>query len=76
MSTDRKMEFEENSAHQEGIISETYERARQVVHSRPPELKDLINTSKLIQKFLPKKTDIDKILDIINRRSERAHTCL
>ena len=34
----------------------------------PPELKDLIDTSKLIQKFLPKQTYIDKILDIIKRK--------
>ena len=32
------------------------------------ELKDLIDTTKLIQKFLPKQTDIDKILDIIQRK--------
>ena len=29
---------------------------------------DLVNTSKLIQKFLPKQTGIDKILDIIKRK--------
>ena len=34
----------------------------------PQELKDLIDTTKLIQKFLPKQTDIDKILDIIKRK--------
>ena len=28
----------------------------------------MIDTSKLIQKFLPKQTDIDKILDIIKRK--------
>ena len=31
-------------------------------------MKDLINTTKLVQKFLPKQTDIDKILDIIKRK--------
>ena len=31
-------------------------------------MKDLIDTTKLIQKFLPKQTDIDKILDIIKRK--------
>ena len=31
-------------------------------------MKDLINTTKLIQTFLPKQTDIDKILDIIKRK--------
>ena len=28
----------------------------------PQELKDLIDTTEVIQKFLPKQTDIDKIL--------------
>ena len=31
----------------------------------PQELTDLIDTTKLIQKYLPKQMDIDKILDII-----------
>ena len=34
----------------------------------PYKLKDLIDTTKLVQKFLPKQTDIDKILDIIKRK--------
>ena len=32
------------------------------------ELRDLIDTTKLGQKFLPKQTDIDKILDMIKRK--------
>ena len=32
------------------------------------ELKDLVDTTKLVQKFLPKPTGIDKILDIIKRK--------
>ena len=62
------MEFEENSPHQEGIISEIYERPDKTFKQEPPKLKDLIDTSKLIQKLLPKQTDIDKILDIIKRK--------
>ena len=31
----------------------------------PPELADLINTNNKVQKYLPKQTDIDKILKII-----------
>ena len=31
-------------------------------------MKDLIDTTKLVQKFLPKQMDIDKILDIIKRK--------
>ena len=34
----------------------------------PQELIDLVNTSKLVQKYLPKQTDIDKILDEIKRK--------
>ena len=34
----------------------------------PYELKDLIDTTKLVQKFLPKQMDIEKILDIIRRK--------
>ena len=45
-----------------------YERPDTSYVQEPQELKDLIDTTKLIQKFLPKQTDIDKILDIIKRK--------
>ena len=66
--SDRKVEIEDNSPFQEGIISYTYERLDTSYIQEPQELKDLIGTTKLIQKFLPKQTDIDKILDIIKRK--------
>ena len=65
---DRNVGIEENSPFQEGIISETYERPDTSYIQEPQELKDLIDTTKLIQKFLPKQMDIDKILDIIKRK--------
>ena len=65
---DRKVDIEENSPFQEGIISETYERPDKSYVQEPYELKDLIDTTKLVQKFLPKQVDIDKILDIIKRK--------
>ena len=65
---DRNVDIEENSPFQEGIISETYERPDNSYIQEPYELKDLIDTTKLVQKFLPKQTDIDKILDIIKRK--------
>ena len=65
---DRKVEIEENSPFQEGIISEIYERPNISYMQEPQELKDLIDTTKVIQKFLPKQTDIDKILEIIKRK--------
>ena len=65
---DRNVDIEENSPFQEGIISEIYERPDTSYIQEPQELKDLIDTTKLIQKFLPKQMDIDKILDIIKRK--------
>ena len=67
---DRIVEIEENShsPFQEGIISEIYERPNTSYIQEPQELKGLIDTTKLIQKFLPKQIDIDKILDIIKRK--------
>ena len=65
---DRNVDIEEDSPFQEGIISEIYERPDTSYIQEPQELKDLIDTTKLIQKFLPKQIDIDKILDIIKRK--------
>ena len=65
---DRKVEIEENSPFQEGIISEIFERPDTSYIQEHQELKDLIDTTKLVQKFLPKEMDIDKILDIIKRK--------
>ena len=65
---DRKVEIEENSPFQEGIILEIYDRPDNSYMQEPQELTDLIDTTKLIQKYLPKQTDIDKILDIIKRK--------
>ena len=65
---DRKIETDENSPFQEGIISEIYETPHTSYIQEPQKLKDLIDTTKLIQKFLPKQMDIDKILDIIKRK--------
>ena len=57
--------FEENSPHQEGIITETYISPDQSYIEKPDELTNLVNTSKLVQKYLPRQADIGKILDII-----------
>ena len=65
---DRNVDIEENLPFQEGIISETYERPDRSYVQEPYELKDLIDSTKLVQKFLPKQMDIDKILDIIKRK--------
>ena len=66
--TDPNIDFDENSSHQEGIISETYESPDKSYFREPHELADLVDTSKIVQKYIPKQTDIDKILDIIKRK--------
>ena len=40
-------------------------KPRSVCHKNP---RNLVNTSKLVQKYLPRQADIDKILDIIKRK--------
>ena len=62
------MDIEENSPHQEGIITKTYVAQDQSYFELPPELIKLVNTLKVVQKYLPQQTDIDKILDISKRK--------
>ena len=61
-------DFEENSPYQEGIISEIYKRPEKSQLVEPPELADLVNTDKVVQRYLPRQTDIDKILKVIQRK--------
>ena len=63
-----KIEIEENSPFQESIISEVYERPDKSYFQELIELKDLIDTNNIVQWFLPKQTDIDKILEIIRKK--------
>ena len=67
------IDFEENSPYQESIILETYINLDESYFERPQELIDLVDTSKLVQKYLPRQTDIDKILDIIKRKVLKLH---
>ena len=62
------LDFEENSSFQEGIMSETFQRLDRSFFQNPKELGDLINEENLIHKYLPKQTDIDKILEVIQRK--------
>ena len=61
-------DFEENSPYQEGIISEIYQRPEKSQLVEPLELADLVNTDKIVQRYLPRQTDIDKILKVIQRK--------
>ena len=61
-------DFEENSPFQEGIMSETFQRLDKSFFQDPKELGDLINKGNFVLKYLPKQTDIDKILKVIQRK--------
>ena len=61
-------DFVENLPYQEGIISEIYQRPDKSKIVDPPELIDLVNTERIVQKYLPKQTDIDTILKVIQRK--------
>ena len=65
MSPEIDLEFKENSPYQEGIISKTYQRPDKSYFQELKELENLINMCRLVQKFLLKQADIDKILKII-----------
>ena len=56
-------DFKENSPFQEGIMLETFQRLDKSFFQEPKELGDLINKGNL-----PRQTDIDKILKIIQRK--------
>ena len=62
------LDIEENSPFQEGIISKTIEGLDKMFFQKPKNLDDIIDTGNLIHKFLPKQTDIDKILHMIQRK--------
>ena len=64
----RDLEFEENSLYQEGIISKTYQRPDKSYFQEPQELENLVNMDRLVQRFLLKKADMDKILKIIQQK--------
>ena len=54
------MDFEENSPFKEGVVSEMYQRPDKLYFQKPQELDSLINTGRLVQKFLSQQADIDK----------------
>ena len=61
-------DFEENSPFQESIMSETFQRLDKSFFQDPKELVNLINKGNFVHKYLPQQTDIDKILEVIQRK--------
>ena len=68
INSDINFDFKEHSPFQEGIISETFQRLDKSFFQEPKELGDLINKENFAHKYLPKQTDIEKILKIIQRK--------
>ena len=62
------LDFEENSPFQEGIISETIQRPDKSFFQNLRELEDIIHKGNVIHRFVPKQSDIDRILQIIQRK--------
>ena len=50
------------------LYQELYQRPDKSQLLEPPELIDLVDTDKIVQRYLPKQTDIDKILKVIQRK--------
>ena len=67
------LDFEENSPHQEGIITEVYESPDKSYLEQPQELTDLVDSTNLIHKYLPKQVDIDKIMNITKKESAKRY---
>ena len=67
-SSGNNLDIEENSPFQECIISETIQRLDKMFFQNPKSLGDIIDTGNLIHKFLPKQMDINRILQIIQRK--------
>ena len=59
ISPELDTDFEENLPFQEGVISESYQRPVKSFFQEPQELDSLVNTGRLVQKFLPSQGDID-----------------
>ena len=53
-------DIEENSPFHEGVILETYQRPDKSFFQEPQQFESLINTGRLVQKFLLSQADIDK----------------
>ena len=72
-NTEINLDIEENSPFQEGIILELIQRPDKSFFQSPKRLKDIIDMNNLVQKFLPKQMDIDKLLHVIQRKVLKKH---
>ena len=62
-------DIETNSPHQKEIIKQEYNRPTEKHYKDSPELKTEISTSKALHKLLPKETDLNETLKLIQRKN-------
>ena len=67
-NSDINFDFEENFPFQEGVMSKIFQTLDKSYFWEPKDLGDLINKGNFIHKYLLKQTDIDRILEIIQRK--------
>ena len=68
ISPNINFDFKENSPFQEGIMSKPFQRLDKSFFQNPKELGDLLNKGNFIHKCLPKQMNIDKILEVMQRK--------
>ena len=61
-------DFEENPPFQEGVMSETFQRPDKSFFQNSKELGDIVVKGNFIHKYLPKQMNIDKMLEVIQRK--------
>ena len=74
ISPNINFDFKENSSFQEGVMSETFQRLDKSFFQNPKELGDLIHEVNFVHTYLPKQTDIDKVLEVDTKKSIKRHT--
>ena len=57
-------------------MSKTFQRPDKSFFQEPKESGDLVYKGNIIHKYLPKQTDIDRILDIIQRKVLKRHSSI
>ena len=65
---DLNTKFHENTPHQEGITNKVYERPGKEYLQESLELHMQVNSKNLVQSYLPKQADLDKILKIMQKK--------
>ena len=62
------MDFEENAPQQRGILHEAYRKPREEDMPEAPKLQMQVDSKVIIQRYLPQQADLDKILNIIQKK--------